>query len=249
MLTCLFSSRVQDNPDSQISLFLSSVLACVDNPKDKIEFIIKYDSDDSQIPDDDFFNEYPFSIKRIVMARGEGRHSIHLDHMYCFAQRDLRSRFIMIGSDDFIFNRPGFIDDILNIKDEICVVGYAKPRVDLYKNKWQDPTMIEVWKHNEGVCLPCFSVKFIEIVQNFGWQCNTDNWQTLLTILMYEKYNIDIFKTISPFYSRNPTLGNSGYSKTYNNMEIDGSRNCQNKYYFNLVEQQAKNLALNIKYG
>lgn len=249
MITCLFSSRVKNNPDSNIECLLDSAVDCIENPKDKIEFIIKYDSDDDEAPSQDFFSKYPFSIKKLVLARGEGRHSIHLDHLYCFAQRNQLSKFILIASDDFTFYRPGFADDILAIQEKYCVVGANRPQVEIYKNRWRNPEVMEFWKHNEGVCLPCFSVPLIEAVQNFGWQCNTDNWQTLLTILMYERYNLDIWKTIPSFYMRNPSDGTSGYSPTYNNMEIDGSRNCQNEYYFRLVEQQAKNIYLNMIYG
>ena len=84
------------------------------------------------------------------------------------------------------------------------------------------------------------------MLQNYGWQCNGDNWKTLLHILMYEKYGMDLWKTVPAFFSRNPTDGASGYGESYNNMEMDGSKNPANSYYFTLVEQQAKNLYLNI---
>ena len=37
--------------------------------------------------------------------------------------------------------------------------------------------------------------------------------------------------------------------KYYNNMEISGGSDGDNENYFDLIEQQAKNLYLNIKYG
>ena len=37
-----------------------------------------------------------------------------------------------------------------------------------------------------------------------------------------------------------------GFGESYNNMEMDGSKNPLNTYYYDLVEQQAKNLYLNI---
>ena len=48
------------------------------------------------------------------------------------------------------------------------------------------------------------------------------------------------------FFSRNPTDGTSGFGKSYNNMEMDGNKNPSNTYYYDLVQQQAKNLYLNI---
>ena len=64
--------------------------------------------------------------------------------------------------------------------------------------------------------------------------------------MMFERYNVDMWQTIAPFYTRNPTNGTSGYGISYNNMEMDGSKNPQNTYYYDLVAQQAKNLYLNI---
>jgi len=245
MITLLLTSRVKDNKDSNIGKLLSSLVECGGN-KSNCEVLIKYDSDDDSQPDESFFEQFPLNIKKFVWSRGEGRHSIHLDHFYLFSQRNLNSKFVLLCSDDFTFIKNGFIDDILEIKDPYCFVGPRRPRVELYKNNWRQPNIMSVWKHNEGVSLPCFSVKCIEVLQNYGWQCNADNWKTLLFILMYEKYNIDLWKTVPNFYLRNPTDGTSGFGNSFNNMEMDGIKNPENEYYYTLVEQQAKNLYLNI---
>lgn len=245
MLTIILTSRVKDNKDSNLSNMLQSLVNCGAN-EDNCEVLIKFDSDDDLQPNENQFTKYPFKIKKFVWSRGEGRHGIHLDHFYLFSERNLKSKFVLLTADDFTFNRRGFIEDIINIEDKFCFVGPRRPRVELYKNVWRNPKIMEIWKNNEGVSLPCFSVKAIEVLQNYGWQCNADNWKTLLYILMFEKYNLDLWKTIPDFFSRNPTDGTSGYGDTYNNMEMDGSRNPKNEYYFNLVEQQAKNLYLNI---
>ena len=245
MLTVILTSRVKDNKDSNMENLLSSLQKCGAD-KNNCEILVKYDSDDDMQPPESYFSKFPFVVKKFVWNRGEGRHGFHLDHFYLFSQRNLKSRFILLCADDFTFTKEGFIEDILSIKDEYCFVGPRRPRVELYKNNWRDPRMMEVWKHNEGVSLPCFSVRCIEVLQNFGWQCNGDNWKTLLQILMYEKYNLDLWKTIPSFFTRNPTDGTSGYGETYNNMEMDGDKNPKNEYYYTLVEQQAKNLYLNI---
>tara|TARA_R110000824_G_scaffold30225_2_gene99740 strand:+ start:3070 stop:3852 length:783 start_codon:yes stop_codon:yes gene_type:complete len=245
MITVILTSRVQDNKDSNMDNLLTSLQTCGAN-EDNCEVLIKYDSDDELQLDESYFSKFSFSVKKFVWSRGEGRHSFHLDHFYLFSQRNLKSRFILLCADDFTFTKKNFIDDILNNEEEYCFVGPHRPRVELYKGCWRQPSVMEVWKHNEGVSLPCVSARCIEVLQNYGWQCNGDNWITLLTILMYEKFGIDMWKTIPSFYTRNPTDGASGYGKSYNNMEMDGSRNPENPYYFKLVEQQAKNLYLNI---
>jgi len=245
MLTLLLTSRVKDNKDSNIDKLLSSLVDCGGN-KENCEVLIKYDNDDTEQPDESHFSNYPFDVKKFVWSRGEGRHSIHLDHFYLFTQKNLKSKFVLLCADDFTFINPGFIDEILSIKDEYCFVGPRRPRLEFYKDRWTEPSVMNVWKHNEGVSLPCISVKSLEVLQNYGWQCNGDNWMTLLTILMYENYGIDMWRSVNNFYLRNQTDGTSGFGKSYNNMEMDGEKNPENEYYFTLVKQQAKNLYLNI---
>lgn len=242
MLTIILTSRVSGNKDSNIHRLLQSLEDC---GSQNCEVLIKYDTDDDlQFSQEDF--KYSFPVKKFVWSRGEGRHGIHLDHFYLFSQRNLRSKFVLLCADDFVFDRKGFVDEILSIDSEYSFVGPRRPRSELYIGRWRDKHIMEVWKHNEGVSLPCVSTKCIEVLQNYGWQCNGDNWITLLHIIMFEKYNIDMWNTVDNFYTRSPSDGQSGYGQTYNNMEMDGSRNPQNEYYYTLVEQQAKNLFLNM---
>jgi hypothetical protein len=188
-------------------------------------------------------------VRDFSWSRGEGRNGVHLDHFYLFSEHDPRSRFVMIGSDDFQITRPGFDLDILSISDNYCFVGYARPQMEFYRDKWMVPIFINGWKHNEGVCMPCMTVKTAEALGNMGYQPNADNWQSLILILMHAMYGVDLWKTITPFYSRNPTAGTSGYIPCFNRMVMDGSRNPENEYYYHLVKQQVTNLYLNYKYG
>lgn len=245
MLSIIFCSRVKGNPDGNIKRFLDSLIDC-GATKENCEIIIKYDDDDDLKPNNSFFEQYPINIKIYQWSRGEGRHSIHTDHFYLFTQHDPKSRFVMLGSDDFTFNRFGFIDDILSINDEFAFIGYTRPRMEFYAPHWKEEWCMNIWKHNEGVSLPCMTTRTLEVLQNYGWQSNADNWVTLINILMYTYYGIDLWKNIFPFYVRNPTEGNSGYTDSFNDMEMDGSKNVKNKYYFDLVSQQVKNLYLNI---
>lgn len=246
MLSIIFCSRVKDNPDGDIKRFLNSLVLC-GATKENCEVILKYDDDDDLKPSEEFFNSFPLNIKVFQWSRGEGRHSIHTDHFYLFSQHDPRSKFVILGSDDFTFTRAGFIDDILNVDDEFAFVGYARPRVEQYAEHWMKEQYMNVWKHNEGVSLPCMSTRTLEVLQNYGWQSNGDNWVTLICILLYANYKVDLWHTVTPFYTRNPTDGTSAYSPSFNNMEIGGDKNPENGYYFKLVTQQVKNLYLNMK--
>jgi len=246
MLTILFCSRVKGNPDGNIKRFLDSLVDC-GATKDNCEVILKYDDDDDLRPSAELFASYPFNIKVHVWSRGEGRHSIHTDHFYLFTRHDPNSKFVMLGSDDFTFTRKGFIDDILGIDKEFTFVGYARPQMEVYAPHWREPWCMNVWKHNEGVSLPCMSTRTLEVLQNYGWQSNGDNWVTLICILLYANYNIDLWSTVAPFYIRNPTDGASSYKPCFNDMEIGGNKNSLNPYYFDLVSQQVKNLYLNMK--
>lgn len=247
MISFILTSRVKDNKDSNIKLLLDSASVCC--KPEHIEFLIKYDSDDDQIPKEDFFKQYPFQIKTFSWSRGEGRHSIHNDHLYLFTQHDMRSRFIMICSDDFQFIRPGFDEDILAIQDEFCFIGSQHLAIESCSGRLFQPDILRYWVNNSwSNCLPCATVKTIEVLGNLGYQCNFDNVQTLIVLLMYQEYKINIWKHIHQYYERNPSNGQSGFTKTYNSLEIDGSR-WQNihPYYYDLILQQVKNIYLNIK--
>jgi len=244
LLTILLSSRVKDNKDSRIHELLGSLEKCGGNDSN-CEVLIKYDDDDNMRPDSKYFDRFPFTVGLFTWSRGEGRHGLHLDYFYLFSQRNRNSTFVLVGGDDFCFERVGFIEEILSIKEEYCFVGPKRPRSEIYAGQWRNPDIVKQWRH-ECAWLPCFSVRCIEVLQNYGWQCNADNWKTLLHIILYEKYQLDLWKIVPEFYSRLDGSRSSGYSKSYNNMEIGGDREPSNTYYYDLVEQQAKNLYLNI---
>jgi len=67
MLSVIFCSRVKDNPASDVKRLLDSAAEYVaPEERDRIEFLIKYDEDDDQRPHDDFFDRYPFTIRRFL---------------------------------------------------------------------------------------------------------------------------------------------------------------------------------------
>jgi hypothetical protein len=249
MLSVLFCSRVKDNPDSNLPRLLDSAIEMVRGPeRDQIEFLIKYDDDDNERPSDAFLARYPFSIRTFVWSRGEGRHSLHHAQEYLFTQRDPRSRFCLMTADDFYFSRPNFVSEILSIKDEFCIVGHNRPDIESFAGIYEQEEAIRRWVVAFGAFSPVISARLIEVCQNFGWQSNVDSWLMGLSVVLYDLYKIVIWNTLPPFYERGGGYG-LGDTPTYNNMELTCQKGPYNKYWFELVRRQARNLYLNMEHG
>jgi hypothetical protein len=249
MLSVIFCSRVQDNPASNIKRLLDSALVNIlPEERNHIEFLVKYDDDDEQRPSDAFFAQYPFTIRRFVWARGEGRHSLHNAQEHLFAQRDPRSRFCLMIADDFYFTRPNFVSEILNVRDEFCILGHTRPPIEQYAGIYENEEAIRRWVVAFGELAPVVSVRLIEVCQNFGWQANVDSWLMGLSVVLFDLYRIIIWQAIEPYYKRGGGYG-LGDTPTYNNMEMTCQKGPFNKYWFELVRRQARNIFLNLEHG
>jgi hypothetical protein len=248
MISVLFCSRVKDNPASDLPRLLDSAVTHIaPHERDQIEFLIKYDDDD-QRPGDSFFARYPFRIRTFTWSRGEGRHSLHHAQEYLFTQRDPRSRFCLMTADDFHFTRSGFVSEILSIPDEFCILGYTRPPIESYAGIYEQEEVIRRWVVSFGEWSPVISTRLIEVCQNFGWQANVDGWLMGLSIVLYDLYKIVLWRTHEPFYARSGGHG-LGDTPTYNDMELTCYKGPHNKYWFELLRRQARNLYLNIEYG
>lgn len=249
MLSVLFCSRVKGNPDSNLPRMLDSAVAHTTAEEQKqIEFLIKYDSDDDERPPDSFFTKYPFRIRSFTFARGDGRHSLHHAQEYLFAQRDPRSRWLFMTADDFYFTRSGFVSEILSIPDEFCILGWRRPPVEQYAGIYERDEAIRRWVVAFGAWSPIVTARTIEVCQNFGWQANVDSWLMGLSVVLYDLYKVVIWRQHEEFYARGGGYG-LGDTPTYNNMELTAQKGPFNKYWFELVRRQARNLYLNMQYG
>ena len=249
MISVIFCSRVKDNPDSNIRRLLDSAVEHIrPAEREHIEFLIKYDADDDQRPPDSFFAQYPFAIRTFAWSQGEGRHSLHHVQEYLFAQRDPRSRFCLMTADDFKFTRQGFIEEILDIQDEFCILGPIRPPIESFAGIYESEEAIRQWVVAFGPLSPVVSGRLIEVCQNFGWQSNVDSWLMGLSVVLFDLYKVVIWKPIEPFYERGGGHG-LGDTPTYNNMELTCMTGPINKYWFELVRRQARNLYLNMQYG
>jgi hypothetical protein len=249
MLSVLFCSRVKDNPDSNLSRFFDSAEAHIrPEERDKIEFLLKFDTDDDARPPESFFKKYPFSIRTFVWSRGEGRHGLHHAQEYLFAQRDPRSRWLLMTADDFRFTRTGFVSEILAVPDEFCILGWRRPHIELFKGVYEQDEQIRQWVVAFGPWSPIVTARLIEVCQNFGWQANVDSWLMGLSVALYDLYGIIIWKQHEEFYARGGGYG-LGDTPTYNNMELTSQKGPLNTYWFELVRRQARNVYLNVQYG
>lgn len=253
MISVLFCSRVTDNPDSDLPRLLDSAVANTTPEEQKhIEFLVKYDHDDAARLPDEFFAKYPFPVRTFVWSRGEGRHTLHNAQEYLFAQRDPRSRFCLMTADDFYFTRPGFVSDILAETDEFCIMGYTRPPIEAFAGRYEDEAMVRKWVVSFGCWSPVVSSRLIEVCQNFGWQANVDSWLMGLSVALYDLYGIILWKTHAPFYERGGSYerpASVGAAPTFNNMELTNNVGPVNRYWFELVRRQARNVYLNMEHG
>jgi hypothetical protein len=249
MISVLFCSRAKNNPDSNLPRLLdSAVTHLAPHECDKIEFLIKFDDDDETRMPESELAKYPFPIRTFTWSRGEGRHGLHHAQEYLFAQRDPRSRFCLMTADDFYFTRSGFVSETLAVEDEFCILGWRRPPIESFAGIYEQEAAIRKWVVSFGCWSPIISSRLIEVCQNFGWQSNVDSWLMGLSVVLFDLYKIVIWRTHEEFYARGGGYG-LGDTPTYNNMELTGQKGPFNKYWFELVRRQARNLYLNIEYG
>ncbi len=249
MISILFCSRAKDNPDSNLKRLLDSAVTHI-SPEERrhVEWLIKFDDDDDQRLADGVLAGYPFPVRTFTWSVGEGRHSLHHAQEYLFAQRDPRSRFCLMTADDFKFTRPGFVSEILSVKDEFCILGPIRPPIEQFAGIYENEEAIRRWVVAFGPLSPVVTARLIEVCQNFGWQSNVDSWLMGLSVVLFDLYRVVIWQPIEPFYERGGGHG-LGDTPTYNNMSLTGPKGPANRYWFELVRRQARNLYLNMEHG
>ncbi|MBY0229873.1 MAG: hypothetical protein K2W96_11380 [Gemmataceae bacterium] len=249
MLSVLFCSRARGNPDSGLRAFLDSAAQHIlPEERGRVEFLIKFDEDDGERMPDSELARYPFAIRAFSWSRGEGRHGLHHAQEHLFAQRDPRSRFCLMTADDFLFTRAGFVSEILAERDEFLIMGHTRPPIESFAGIYEREEAVRRWSVAFGCWSPVVSARLIEVCQNFGWQSNVDGWLMGLSVVLYDLYGVVLWKTHAPFYRRGGGYG-LGDTPTYNNMEITSQKGPFNKYWFELVRRQARNVYLNMEHG
>ena len=222
---------------------LNSLLESVEKyiPID-FELLIKLDLDDKK--GIDYIKSINKSyIKPFTFHRWEGRWTINFFYDYLFIHRNLSSKHIVLVTDDIVITR-NFLDDL----DDIHLIfgDYQTEMTKEKLNKVEDYSGMH-WLTSEYICsYPIVSTKLIEITGNFGYQPNPDSHLALLNVIMFQKYNKIITKHIPEFIIRDNIDRIDNYGESFNRENlVTDSDMLSNKYIFELIKQQAKNIHLN----
>jgi hypothetical protein len=242
MLSVFCSCRSQGNETFAVEDMLSS-LAEVSSPAEhgRLEVLLKVDTDDETFA---LTRPYPFPVYSYRSNRAEGRNSLHHFYDYLFGRINEASKFVMVVSDDFVFIRKGFVDEILSKNAEICMVEESLFPTPLakYVGCWRNQTE---WKQQHNMGCPCFSRRLIEVTSGFGFIADVDCWAMLLSILLLEDYGINIRKNIKPFAKRVKFKPNTQLSYVSASFLDDANL----ERWHELTRRQARNLYLNIIHG
>jgi hypothetical protein len=169
-----------------------------------------------------------------------------------FAQRDPRSRWCLMTRRRLLLQPPRFVSEIMAVEDEFCIMGHRRPPIETFKGRYEQEEAVREWVVSFGPWSPVVSARVFEVCQNFGWQANVDSWLMGLSVALYDLYGVVIWRQHHPFYDRGGEYerpASVGAAATYNNMEITNNVGPLNKYWFELVRRQARNLYLNMVHG
>lgn len=251
LLTILLIYRHMRDEQILYNFFDSFIKVMNNEDLRKVEFLIKVDMDDlfsiSEFCLNKFLQKrYPKLIIRLfAFRRWEGKPVLNYQYWYLFTQRNISSTYMTWVVDDCEFFK-NIIPDLIKEKDKYVIYlsnTHTKERLELMKD----------YRNNPARMVSPFAIisnKIIEIIGNMGISMSTDGWISLINIILYTKYKINIVKQnacVQLVNTRN-YKNNYNYQKTLFNVDFvySGTAIPENKYYFNLVEQQARNIYLNM---
>ena len=257
IISLLMCYRASRDINTLYNLFDSAIRETENGNLKKIEFLIKFDSDDKRgikefLIDDSLIKKHPnLIIRPFIYRRWEGRHSLNLHYMFLFSRRNKSSKFIKFISDDSEFYQDPIptITPFLNDNYIICSSRpHSIEKLDSITDYRTDNRWISAYLTGP---LPLVSSKIIEIIGNTCWGLNTDNWLTLLNLVLYHKYKINIVEAVDFMHLCGrvfESYGDDIFKSSFNiDMLVSVNNLPKNLYYFDLVEQQAKNIYLNMK--
>jgi len=261
MITICLPSRRNGNLSSNLERFINNIDSiCSEKEKEKIEIIIKFDSDDS-IPDFIKTNNFLFPIKYVQYNRCEGRWDYHSFLNYLITLRNDKSKCCINMADDFIIRKP-FVDKILQIFEEkpFSIVGgawsdwggdFTNLNINApYQNRY-------AWEKFIGAYCPIVGEKILKSVISFGLSPSVDAWAVALALVTYQNYGVNIWQDLECFYYRDEAYDKGNLIgttpehhkaiKPYNTLDMMNFRNSYNQKFWEIVNCQAKNIVLNMK--
>lgn len=270
VLVCCRMTRGIGGPTDILKLISSIFQYWSPLSQSKTEILIKFDLDDELAIHEvleknmlekivtDFGSPSPPKLRYFIYGRWEGKKTFNYHYQYLFSQRNPKSKFITFATDDSFYQKD--LLHVLNIP--ISKYGVDKPKIFIRScmitqilnsiTDYRNPEELRKWASGELTDpFPIVSSNIIEWCGNMGWGQNIDNWLSLLGVVVYKKYGINLLEDLPISIERKtderPGLEARNYSQFNKEMFVDDTTFPQNQYYFDLVEQQAKNLYLNIK--
>ena len=282
LISFLICYRTEEQSDNRCNLFMmlqafKDFLKPTDY--DKVEVLVRIDDDDIVAHDrlvrDNYQQQLPFTFKVFEHNKWEGRYAFNYHHMYLFSQRNPNSKFIGFMGDDCI-HLPKCKDMIDEIEKKYLNKDYVILRSSDYDDTYppKKPTDLKMKQRLEEITkmgdyrdlkvtqrwctsflvesYPIVSVKLLEVIGNLGWQLNIDSTLSLLNIMLYQKYGLNMYFMLdSKLYNRMDGTRKDKINppaKIFNHeMTLHGSKASGNPYLYTLMEQQAKNIYLNMK--
>ena len=228
MYSVLFSCRMDIRDDPPLERLLVSFQQHT-SPIERhfSEFLIKFDSEDKGIPDNDFFNQFDFTIKPFVWDRHSGRSSLHEAQNTLLNYVGDHCKFLQVIADDFIFTEDGFISQMYQYADRYGIIGQNGITHDLPPN-------------GSGGYAPCFTKKFIDATGGFGSHCNSDGFAFGVTDYLKKNYGYDpmihfplYYKRLDPDSTQDP--------------DCDFIRHCHHNSH-RVYSNAAKNIIANLEF-
>lgn len=230
----------------------------------------------NRLNDAKFINSLGFPIRVFKHNRWEGRFTFNYHYMYLFSQRNPESKFIGFMTDDCLFTEKcgNMIQELEEryLNKDYVVLHSSPIQQDTYPPTWPldlnmkerlkeiielgDYKTLEVTKRWCTSFLtesyPIVSSKLIEVIGNLGWQVNIDSTLALLNIILYQKYGLNIhFVLDTKHFIRMDSVRidkeNIPKYPFNHDMTLNASKTSSNQYLYKLMEQQAKNIYLNMK--
>lgn len=262
MVSFLMNARIRTDLKSKtardIIKFFHVVNCEIHEPdRDDFEFIIKCDDDDDKmkelVPQ---LEKYPFTIKLVFYRRWEGIYTEHLNYSHLLLHTNPNSKYIGFASDDAMMehmsrggNLIAFRDFIDKKIDYIYFTNRKRMMEPAFYNQFKSYRTFTCYDRLKNMAVepyPIVSRKLLEITGGSGFCRDIDAWMGLLNTILITQYKIWILRM---FPSQTFVRENNQTSDFIEEpIESNFNRNCErNPSYYTLVEQQAKNIYLNIK--
>lgn len=263
MLMCYRANHIINRQNDIVAFFDSFLRHIPEEEHNKFEFIIKLDSDDeyglnqliTKEGDLGLQETFPtLRIRFIIYPRWSGRATLYLNYMTMFSKRNPSSQCVGFATGDSIITR-NFLPEL-----EACLQSREKDyfifssQLDRERLEYAHRWRVVDWWAKGGLTepFPIVSCRLLEVIGSMGWQSNIDNWLSLINVICWHRYGFMLYKkTHVPYIEINPipqTMIEDNYPDKFNtDMYTSISKLPENSYYFNLVEQSALNIYLNMK--